>query len=125
MVKIREKTENIFNELISAWRKAEKDLLIEIEAPFVLTDENGREIYYGLLVKGFGGKLGTLILSTDDTTNLKEAVKQGYFCSALNPDTYSVYNRKDFIDALNDWGYFGNESEKPEWYSGIPWSRQK
>lgn len=117
---MREEYKNNFHKLISAWRKAEKDLLIKIIAPFDLTDENGQEINYWLLVKDFGSKHGTLILSADDTTDFGIAEKHGYYCSALNTKSYDKYDRELFIDTLNDWGYFGDEANKPKWYNGEP-----
>jgi len=116
-------SENISIGFVSAWKKAEQDLLIEVEAPFVLTDENGRKNTYGLLIKDFGSKLGTLILSADDMTDFNEAHKHGYYCSALNPESYDKYRRELFIDTLNDWGYFGEESNKPNWYNGESWTK--
>ena len=47
--------------------------------------------------------------------------KYGYYCSALNPSEYSKYDKKKFIDTLNDLGFYGDESAKPDWYTGEPW----
>jgi hypothetical protein len=34
--------------------------------------------------------------------------------SAVNADYYSNYNRANFIKPLEDWGYYGNKTAKPE-----------
>jgi len=41
---------------------------------------------------------------------------------AINLSVYSKYQRQDFIAMLNDWGWFGFEDKRPEWYSGECWS---
>ena len=45
----------------------------------------------------------------------------GLFCSVVNAESYSVYDRQLFIDTLNDLGWFGDASKKPPWYTGRPW----
>ena len=47
--------------------------------------------------------------------------ENGYYCSALNFEHYKNYDRQYFIDTLNDWGYFGDASKKPHWYTGQSW----
>ncbi len=63
----------------------------------------------------------TLILSTDNMKAFKTAEEFGYYCSAIDPESYSTYDRETFIDTLNDWGYFGEISNTPKWYSGQAW----
>jgi len=111
-----------FEKVILAWRQAADNLQIKIQSPFFLTSADNRTIQYGLLIENFGSKLGTLVLSTDDMTEFITARQFGYHCSALNPDSYSIYDRANFIDTLNDWGYYGDTSNKPSWYSGKAWS---
>ncbi len=111
-----------FEKVIFAWRQAVVDLQIKIQSPYLLTTADNRTIQYGLLIENFGSKLGTLILSTDDMAEFKTAEQFGYYCSALNPASYSTYDRAHFIDTLNDWGYYGDSSNKPGWYSGQAWS---
>jgi hypothetical protein len=106
-----------FEKVILAWRQAADDLQIKIQSPFVLTTTDNRNIEYELLIENFGGKLGTLIFSTDNMTEFDSAEQFGYYCSALNPDSYSTYDKANFIDTLNDWGYYGDTLNKPNWYS--------
>ena len=37
------------------------------------------------------------------------AKDQGYWCSIVNSELYSVFDRIAFIETLDDWQYFGNE----------------
>ncbi len=111
-----------FEKVILAWRQAADDLQINVQSPFFLTIADNKTIKYDLLIEHFGSKLGTLILSTDDMTEFNTAEEFGYYCSALNPDSYSTYERENFIETLDDWGYYGETANKPNWYSGQEWS---
>ena len=105
--------------LINAWKKASKDLNIEIETPFFLQTDKGL-IKYDLLVKSFGSEKGTLIITTDDMSEFHTAEKYDFYCSALSPH-YNKYDKVLYIDTLNDWGYFGLLENKPNWYTGEVW----
>jgi hypothetical protein len=106
------------NNLINAWILASKDLNIHIEAPFILKTDDGAEYTFLILIRKFGSKLGTIVITTDDFEDLYIPEIYGYYCSALNPLSYSEYKRDHFIETLEDWGFFGNSSEKPQWYNG-------
>ena len=110
--------------MILAWTTAQLDLNIEIETPFILKTKGDKEIKFDLLIKGFGSKKGTLIITTDDMTEFNTPEAHGYYCSALNPIGYSKYDRENFIDTLNDWGYYGDISNKPDWYTGESWTQE-
>jgi hypothetical protein len=112
----------IVSKVIDAWKMAEVDLNIKIEVPYFLTNEDGQVINHTLLVRDFGSKLGTLIFSTTEMFGFDTAKRYGYYCSALNFDEYSNYNRELFIDTLNDWGYFGDNLKRPDWCNDKPWT---
>ncbi len=42
------------------------------------------------------------------------------YCSEVDEEAYSQYNRELFVETLNDWGWFGDSSAIPEWYTGHP-----
>jgi hypothetical protein len=46
----------------------------------------------------------------------------GFLVSRLNALEYSEYDRTNFVDTLNDWGWFGAQDQTPAWYTGQPWS---
>jgi hypothetical protein len=113
---------NLNKKLIKAWSKASEELGIQIETPFILKIENV-EIEFGLHIKNFGSELGILIFTIDNMSGFDKAKECGFYCSALNPFRYENYDRENFIETLTDWGYFGHESGKPEWYNGhIYWN---
>jgi hypothetical protein len=99
--------------MINAWEKAAKDLGIEIEVPFHF---NGEE--FPLLIKYFGSRKGTVILDIDDIAIADDQISKDYYWSGLNPANYTQYNREKFIDTLEDWGWYGENSNKPCWYTG-------
>ncbi len=108
--------------MIDAWRQAELDLGIKIKTPFQLQLDSKNSMTVDILVENFGSNNGTIILTTENMDDFNIPEKHGYYCSALNPRGYSKYDRENFIDTLNDWGYFGDESNKPDWYTGEPWT---
>lgn len=112
------------DKLIKAWEKASKDLGIQIETPFILKTNN-EEIKYDILIKNFGSEIGTLIITTDNMCEFDKAKKDGFYCSALNPIHYENYNKENYIETLTDWGYFGQQENKPEWYDGHIYNQEE
>jgi hypothetical protein len=112
------------NQRISqAWHQAQQELGLVIEAPFVFTGSDGSPLTALVLVRMFGSPLGTLITSINDDFDafFEEAKKAGYYCSALNPTSYAKYDKDVFMETLDDWGWYGEEEARPEWYTGKPW----
>ena len=109
--------------LIKAWQHAEKDLGISVQTPFILK-EHSDSVFADILVEEFGSKKGTVILTIDDMNDFNIPEKYGYYCSALHPSSYNKYDRESFIETLNDWGYYGDDSNKPDWYTGEPWTEK-
>lgn len=105
------------SELIKAWEIAALDLDLEIISPLKMTTENGLVIY-PLLIKNFGGINGTIIVRYNHIINSPLPKHKDYYSSAVNAEVYSVYNREKFIETLEDWGFYGDVRNKPEWYNG-------
>ena len=98
-----------------AWREAAEDLGIEVTVPVVLEDADGAETYVAL-VHDFGSRTGAVVAVDDQDQSV--ARRLGLWCSWLGR-TYSMYDRKDWEEMLNDWGWFGPPDTAPEWYSGV------
>jgi len=108
----------------SAWRMAADDLGLEVVAPYILRSGD-REYRFIVLIKSFGSGNGALVClpqQWDDEGFAEVAGAAGFYCSGLYSESYSRYDRPHFIDTLNDWGWFGNEPNTPEWYTGKPWT---
>jgi hypothetical protein len=110
-----------------AWKQAGKELEINVVAPFFIKDKEGNSYLYAAFVPDFGCSVGALVLAADppdfyvDPRLISCAKDQGYWHSIVNSEIYSVFNRTAFIETLDDWQYFGNEKNRPSWYSGKSW----
>ena len=106
-----------------AWQQAAHDLGISVEAPFTLHTAEGA-FTFPALIRGFGGPLGTLVLTGavrgHDSRAYAAGQAAGYYVSIL-ADGYARYDRQGTIDTLDDWQYFGSPPP-PAWYSGTPWT---
>jgi hypothetical protein len=113
-------TESHIEPLASAWRKAAEKVAFVFDSPHILTIDNERHSVIGFLPH-FGSPNG-MTLDTwipghpESTRSLHEAARRaGLFCSCISAETYDRYDEKIFIEALNDWGYFGPEKLRPPW----------
>jgi hypothetical protein len=103
-----------------AWQRAAIDLGIRVEAPFLWHGAEDEGLQCEAHVKDFGGLHGTVLIDLDSTLDI-EKLKTSYVVSKLGPG-YRTYQRQLFIDTLNDWGWFGDDAKKPQWYTGKSWS---
>lgn len=105
------------NNLQKRWGKASNDLNLKVIYNFCLVLESGYKINSELLLLGFGGEKGMLILSEFDKELFqygKELISKGYGYSVLS--NYSdVYDRNSIIGLLSDWGWSGPKEEEPDW----------
>lgn len=104
-------------DVIRAWQEAALDLNLTIHTPFTFHDEKGHSIHCAVVIEHFGSKKGTIVMSMNDVNDATIPKKLGVFYSQVNPEIYGVYDRENFIDTLIDWGYFGTQKNKPEWYT--------
>ena len=105
-------------QIANAWRRAANDLDIEVISPFSIELEGQGKCEFIALIKSFGTSKGTLICSPeewDDFGYSYLAEDHGYYCSGVYA-VYEQYEKDLFIDTLNDWGWFGDESARPCWY---------
>jgi hypothetical protein len=108
--------------VVAAWKEAAADLGIRFTSPFLITSTDGHRHEHLGLVYHFGRRIGTLISVLHEPSELVERpTGDDYSWSILGPG-YSRYQRQSFIDTLDDWQFFGPESERPGWYSGKSWS---
>jgi hypothetical protein len=54
----------------------------------------------------------------DDVNIYEIGDGEGYFTSGLNPRVYERYKRALFVSTLNDWGWYGDSTAVPSWFSG-------
>ena len=107
--------------VVEAWKEAAADLGLKFTTPFVVTLTDDRQQEHLGLVHRFGRRIGTLISVLHEPSEKFPRPEVGdYFWSTLG-SIYSRYDRREFIDTLDDWQFFGAESERPSWYSGRTW----
>jgi hypothetical protein len=102
-----------------AWLNAAQDLGIRVQHPFTFHTRRGSATTQGVYLPDFGSEFGTLLTCRFDSDSIYDAAEESaYFRSSLSPHSYEPYNRETFIQALNDWGWFGEESRVPPWFGG-------
>lgn len=106
-----------------AWSKAGKRLGFRFLAPHEIED-SGKKIGYDGLVPDFGGPSGTVFLASEsfseDTTSHAEAAKKmGLYFSFISAAVYESSDDAVFIEALSDWGWFG-QGPQPTWIQKEP-----
>ena len=75
-----------------------------------------------VLVRRFGGPKGMLILSdyAPVVGRIDEIVQAGFGCSIMSaPAAAEAYAREEFVELLADWGWTGDESERPDWLDSV------
>jgi len=117
------------NKVILAWRKAGEDLGIRVKAPFALAIESSGVCHFPVHLPDFGGTKGAVLLLANpptfdtDAAAVACATQNGFWISILNTDQYGVYDREHFIATLNDFQFYGTPEQKPDWYTGKPWTK--
>jgi len=102
---------------IQFWKRAAKDLGIEVETPFRLALPGGTNLYVSALVKNFGPRRG-MIVDADYSiisSHIQVLAENDFgYCGNIGgaPETY---NRASMIEILTDWGWSGPLGNKPAW----------
>ncbi len=117
----------IESKVVEAWRQAAHDLGIRFTSPFTATLQHDRSIECIGFVHHFGRRVGTIISVLKQPSSLADLVgkwqNEDYYISVLGSG-YGNYDRKMFIDTLDDWQFFGPDSERPPWYAGKYWGQE-
>jgi len=109
--------------ITSAFSEASERLGFAFEPAFSLMLPSGKAINTLGLVREFGSTAGTLLFSESSAPSHGEQAEiktMGYYFSLLFP-SYSKCDEALFKNTLNDWHYFGPESNRRSWYTGQPW----
>ena len=108
------------NPMAQAWLDAGRDLRIRVVHPFSFTSRSGKTaVTQGVFLPDFGSTAGMLLLCRFDSDAVHDIAEDTeFYSSGLNPIHYEPYDRLHFIEALNDWGWFGDPSVAPDWFSG-------
>src|SRR4051812_30013924 len=81
---------------------------VKIRFPFVIADANGNEHVFVALFEQLGTEKGTVVCDAQDwLTKNQIAMREGYYCSGLHPDSYGNYDRRLWIETFRDWDWCG------------------
>jgi len=109
-------------QIVSAWLEASKDLGIAVIAPYRIEPSGTELLQCEAFMPDFGSPNGAIAISSRSRRLVRPVLREvGRWHSELG-DGYARYSRKLFIETLNDWGWFGQEPLKPDWFTGQPWS---
>jgi hypothetical protein len=107
--------------VVAAWREAATELGFQFTAPFIATASDGVKFEALGLVHQFGGRIGMLIsVGGEPSADAMYPPGDGYAESCLGRTGYTRYDRAFWIEMLNDWGFWGERSSAPSWYSPGP-----
>lgn len=110
----------------AAWREAEVDLGIRVEAPYVHVWPEGDSVEYVALIPDFGSPKGMAVrrygTSSGSHSLLPDVVHR---ISTVNYEAFGQYDRHRWIDYLEDQRWFG-PAHPPLWYTAIsPWHHDR
>lgn len=106
-------------EVIQAWRDAAADLHFRFTSPFASKTAAGTDIVALGLAHHFGRRVGTLIqVGGEPSAEIEYIADEDYTWSCLGRTCYTRYECALWIEMLNDWQFYGPESERPSWYTG-------
>lgn len=109
--------------LSEVWKVAAGDLGIRVLAPYRV-NLDGVVVEFDAHICDFGGPDGIAVVEMDqaDPRAKVAADRLGLFYSELSGSVYSQYVREEFIDTLDDWGWFGSD-QPPSWFTANrPWT---
>ena len=104
-----------------AWVKAGTELGFELNAPFAI-ELDGESVVCVAFLPHFGGPKGMIVAVLERQAPIDQRIvqysrKQGLFYSFVGLN-YGNYERSRFIEALEDWGYYGQQDKCPAWFNG-------
>jgi hypothetical protein len=105
--------------LVEQWRKAAAELGIRVTAPVELRDASGQAFTCEAFVHDFGSPTGAVVVSPKTGRRVRaklHSIGDKLWVSGSGK-RLTGYNKRHFMEALLDWGWFGEAGEEPSWYS--------
>jgi len=109
------------SEMSDAWRQAGEVLGVRVMAPYSLRLPSGALVEVEAFLPDFGGPAGAIAVAADDRHRCSLAVTASPFVSQLS-HSYGRFEQRLFRETLDDWGWFGDPSQRPSWYTGRTWA---
>ena len=104
-----------------AWVKAGMELGFQLNAPFTFEWEC-ESVMCVAFIHHFGGHNGMLVSVLEPRAPIDQRIvrysqKHGLFYSFVGLN-YGDYEKSRFVEALEDWGYYGPQDKCPAWFNG-------
>jgi len=101
----------------AAWREAAEQLGIRVVAPHSLRLPNGDALDVEAFLPDFGGPNGVVAVAMSDDRRCCLADASAQYVSRI-AECYRAFDGPLFRETLDDWGWFGPEALRPDWYAG-------
>jgi len=108
--------------ITAAWLEASKDLGIAVVVPYRVETTGPTPLWSEAFIPDFGSPTGAVVISSMSRRMVRPVLREGKRWHSELGNGYGKYSRQHFIETLNDWGWFGQEHLRPDWYTGDPWS---
>jgi len=115
---------SLAEECAVAWNRARDELGIRVRAPYKVTIGSVPRLFAAYL-PDFGSPTGcylypvrTLGQATEWRQVLAWAQGEQRYVSFIRAEEYVTFDRGRFVEALKDWGYFGEKTFRPIWLGG-------
>ena len=106
--------------ITAAWLEASKDLGIAVVAPYRVETTGPTPIWCEAFIPDFGSPTGAVVLSSKSRRMVRPVLREAKRWHSELGDGSRKYSRRYCVETLNDWGWFGQEHLKPDWYTGEP-----
>lgn len=105
--------------LVEQWQRAALELSIQVTAPIVLQDATGQPFTCEAFVHDFGSPTGAVVVSPKTERRVRANLRSlgDKLWVSGSGRRLARYNRRDFVEELLDWGWFGEAGREPSWYS--------
>jgi hypothetical protein len=113
---------DVNDSFVTAWLEASKDLGITVVAPYCIETGGQESLLCEALIADFGSPTGAIAITARSRRKVRPLLRKANRWYSDLGHGYARYDRRLFIDTLNDWGWFGNADLKPDWYTGQPWA---
>jgi hypothetical protein len=108
--------------IVAAWLEASNDLGVTVIAPYRVETRGPQVLWCEAFIPDFGSPTGALAISSRSRTMVRPVLRKASRWHSELGDGYARYSRKLFAETLDDWGWFGQEQLKPDWYTGNYWA---
>jgi hypothetical protein len=113
---------DVNDKIVAAWLEASKDLCIAVTAPYGVASRGQKPLLCEAFIPDFGSPTGAIAISARSRRKVRPLLREANRWHSELGDGYARYDRRLFIETLNDWGWFGQAHLQPSWYTPPYWA---